>query len=211
MLGEWCEWGDALVLGWVMLMMWCDAGWVMCCCDVGWVVNGMLHCWARDVSVVILRCWVNDVMWCLVSGVSGDTVVLDEWHDGVVLDEQFPILQRKVVPSSQGDQQFKKNDLDYLTLENESDTIFQSGTIHSTIQCHIWEEWNLPGLNYFFQENTAFFYYRKNTYAGWLQLSGTVWVRIFKFLDNLSVPTRLPSIQFTILVRYMNVALFGTG
>jgi hypothetical protein len=66
------------------------------------------------------------------------------------MDEQFPILQRKVVPSSQGVQQSKKYDLDYLTLENESDMIFQSGTTHSTIQCHIREEWNLPHPNDFF-------------------------------------------------------------
>jgi hypothetical protein len=50
-------------------------------------------------------------------------VVLGEQHNGVVLDERFQILQRKVAPSSQGLQQ-SKNDLDYLTFENESDKSF---------------------------------------------------------------------------------------
>jgi len=231
----WC-WASGVggVTLWCLVndVMWC--WWVIWCSGVRMSgVNDMtLWCWvsgARWCSGVrisgvndVMWCWVSDVMlWCWVSAewdaaVLGqwceccDTVVLGGWHDGVLLDEQFPILQWKAVPSSQGVQQSKKNDLDYLTLENESDTVFQSGTTHSTMQCHIWEELYLPHLNYFFKKSD-FFNYGKNKYAGWLQLSGTVWVGIFQFLDNLSVPTWLPSTQVTIFIRYMNAALFGTG
>lgn len=148
----------------------------------------MLWCWESGISNVMFWyenewCdWCDTVLlgeWCdavVLGKWCGwyDIVVLGEWHDGVVLDKEFPILQRKMVPSSQGVQQSKKNDMDYLILENESDTIFQSRTTHSTIQCHIWEEWNLPHLNYFFKKTRLFIIMERInrvTTAEWYSLS----------------------------------------